>query len=162
MIVVAVSSFNWSLQHVLAWRLRGQAWTANIIYRTNCDQKKPLKASYVGKLYCLVKKYVVAQLWNEFLVFKTWKKAGFYQHLFLLNTNKPTLESKETNIYRELSTVTDDMINILEHFEKKLEQHKGDSSNKISQVETCLTTTLDELVQYIFPMKFQHIPIKKK
>ena len=109
-----------------------------------------------------MKKYVVAQLWNEFLVFKTWKKAGFYQHLFLLNANKPTLESKETNIYRELSTVTDDMTNILEHFEKKLEQHKGDSSNKISQVETCLTTTLDELVQYIFPMKFQHIPIKKK
>ena len=49
--------------------------------------------------------------------------------LVLLNANKPTLESKKANIYRELFIVTDDVTNILEHFEKKLEQHKGGSSN---------------------------------
>ena len=34
------------------------------------------------------------------------------------------------------------MTNILEHFRKKLKQQKEDSSNRISQLEACLTTTL--------------------
>ena len=32
---------------------------------------------------------------------------------------------------------------------KKIEQQKEDSSNRISQLEACLTTTLDEFEQYI-------------
>ena len=41
------------------------------------------------------------------------------------------------------------MTNIQEHFGKKLEQQKEDSSNKISQLEACLKATLDEFEQYI-------------
>ena len=41
------------------------------------------------------------------------------------------------------------MTNTLEHFGKKLEQQKEDSSNRITLLETCLTATLDESEHYI-------------
>ena len=41
------------------------------------------------------------------------------------------------------------MINKLEHFGKKFELQKEGSSNRICQVESCLTTTVDEIEQYI-------------
>ena len=41
------------------------------------------------------------------------------------------------------------MTNTLEHFGKKLEQQKEDNSNRISQLEACLTATLDEFEHYI-------------
>ena len=41
------------------------------------------------------------------------------------------------------------MTNTLEHFGKKLEQQKEDSSNRINQLEACLTATLDEFERYI-------------
>ena len=37
----------------------------------------------------------------------------------------------------------------MEHFGKKLEQQKQNSSNRISQLEACLTATLDEFEHYI-------------
>ena len=40
------------------------------------------------------------------------------------------------------------MRNLLEHFGKTLEPQKQGSSNRISQVEVCLMTTLDEFEQY--------------
>ena len=42
----------------------------------------------------------------------------------LLNANTPTLEMKKTKTQRELSITIDEMINILEHFRKKLEQFR--------------------------------------
>ena len=66
-----------------------------------------------------------------------------------LNANTPTLEKKEMKIQRELFIVIDEMTNILEHFGKKLEQQKEDSSNRITQLEACLTATLDEFEYYI-------------
>ena len=36
------------------------------------------------------------------------------------------------------------MTNTLEHFGKKIEQENEDSSNRISQLEACLTATLNE------------------
>ena len=41
------------------------------------------------------------------------------------------------------------MINKLEHFGKRFELQKEGSSNRICQVESCLTTTVDEIEQYI-------------
>ena len=41
------------------------------------------------------------------------------------------------------------MKNILEHFGKKLQKQKEDSSKKISQMEARLMTTLDEFEEYI-------------
>ena len=41
------------------------------------------------------------------------------------------------------------MTNTLEHFGKKLEQQKEDSSNRINQLETCLPATLDDFKYYI-------------
>ena len=41
------------------------------------------------------------------------------------------------------------MTNTLDHFGKKLEQQKEDSSNRIIQLEACLTTILDEFEHYI-------------
>ena len=66
-----------------------------------------------------------------------------------LNTNTPTLESKETKTQRELFIVIDKMTNTLEHLGKKLEQQKEDSSNRINQLESYLTATLDEFKHYI-------------
>ena len=40
----------------------------------------------------------------------------------LLKDNTPTLEIKVTKTQRELSIIIDETTNILEHFEKKLEQ----------------------------------------
>ena len=54
--------------------------------------------------------------------------------------NVPILERKDTNI----QSVLDEMTKILEYFGKKWEQQKEDSSNRISYLEACLTTTLDE------------------
>ena len=42
----------------------------------------------------------------------------------LLNANTPTLEMKKTKTQRELSITIDEMINISEHFRKKLEQFR--------------------------------------
>ena len=47
------------------------------------------------------------------------------------------------------------MTNTLEHFRKKLEQQKEDSSNRLSQLEACLKATLDDFEQYIH----QGIPV---
>ena len=66
-----------------------------------------------------------------------------------LNANTPTLEMKETKTQRELFTIIGEMTNTLEHFGKKLEQQQEDSSNRISQLEACLTVPLDEFEQYI-------------
>ena len=66
-----------------------------------------------------------------------------------LNANMPTLEMKETKTQRELFIVIDEIANALEHFGKKLEQQKEDSSNRITQLEACLTETLDEFEHYI-------------
>ena len=41
------------------------------------------------------------------------------------------------------------MTNTLEHLGKRLEQQKEDSSNIITQLEACLTETLDEFKHYI-------------
>ena len=49
-----------------------------------------------------------------------------------LNAYTPTLETKETKTQRELFIVVDEMTNTLEHFGKKSEQQKEDSSNRIS------------------------------
>ena len=38
----------------------------------------------------------------------------------------------------------------MEHFAKKLDQRNEDSSNKISQLQACLTATLDEFEHYIY------------
>ena len=66
------------------------------------------------------------------------------------NSNTPNLETKETKTQRELFIVIDKMTNTLEHFGNKLEQQKKDSSNKIRQLEACLTATLDEFEHYIY------------
>ena len=58
-----------------------------------------------------------------------------------LNANTLTLETKEMKTQRELFIVIDEMTNTLEHSGKKLEQQKEDSSNRISQLEACLTAT---------------------
>ena len=47
---------------------------------------------------------------------------------------------KETKTQRELLLVIDEMTNIMGYFEKTLEQQKEDSSNRIGQLEACLTT----------------------
>ena len=52
-----------------------------------------------------------------------------------LNSNTPTLETKETKTQIELFIVIDEMTNTLEHFGKKLEAY--------------LTETLDEFEHYI-------------
>ena len=66
-----------------------------------------------------------------------------------LNANTPTLETKETKTQRELFIVIDEMTNSLEHFGKMLEQQKEGSSNRINQLEACLTATLNEFEHYI-------------
>ena len=66
-----------------------------------------------------------------------------------LNGNSPILETKETKLLRELHIVINEMTNTLEHFGKKIEQQNEDSSNRISQLEACLTATLDEFKHYI-------------
>ena len=65
------------------------------------------------------------------------------------NANTPILETKETKTQKELYIVINEMTNTLKHFEKKIEQQNEDSSNRISQLEACLTATLDELEHYI-------------
>ena len=67
----------------------------------------------------------------------------------LLNANTPTLEIKEAKTQTELFIVIDEIKDTLEHFGKKLEQQKEGSSNRINQLEVCLTRTLDEFAQYI-------------
>ena len=66
-----------------------------------------------------------------------------------LNANTPTLVTKEMKIQRELFIVIDEITNTLEHFGKKLEQQKEDSSNRITRLEACLTSTFDEFEHYI-------------
>ena len=66
-----------------------------------------------------------------------------------LNANTPTLETKETKTQRELYIVINKMTNTVEHFGKNTEQQNEDSSNKISQLEACLTVTFDEFEHYI-------------
>ena len=66
-----------------------------------------------------------------------------------LNANTPTLETKERKTQRELYIVINEITNTLEHFGKKIEQQNQGSSNRISQLEACLTATLDEFKLYI-------------
>ena len=83
----------------------------------------------------------------------------------LLNASTSTLETKETITQRELHIVIDEMGNTLEHFGKKIEQQNEYSSNRISQLEACLTATLYDFQHYtniIFTKQSQHIPKKKK
>ena len=83
----------------------------------------------------------------------------------LLNASTPTLETKETITQRELHIVIEEMANTLEHFGKKVEQQNEYSSNRISQLEACLTATLYDFQHYtniIFTKQSQHIPKKKK
>ena len=74
---------------------------------------------------------------------------------WLLSTSMPlnaitlTLETKDMKTQRKLHIVINGKTNILEHFGKKIEQQNEDSSNRISQLEGCLTTTLDEFEHYI-------------
>ena len=74
---------------------------------------------------------------------------------WLLSTSMPlnaitlTLERKDMKTQRKLHIVINGKTNILEHFGKKIEQQNEDSSNRISQLEACLTTTLDEFEHYI-------------
>ena len=77
------------------------------------------------------------------------------------NANTPTLETKETKTQKELYIVINEMAYTLEYFGKKLEQQNEDRSNRISQLEACLTATLDKFEHYI-AKQFQHIPEKKK
>ena len=65
-----------------------------------------------------------------------------------LNANTPTLGTEETKTPRELFVVIDGITDTLEHFGKKSSNNK-DSSNKISQLEACLTATLHEFEHYI-------------
>ena len=66
-----------------------------------------------------------------------------------LNAITLTLETKDMKTQRKLHIVINGKTNILEHFGKKIEQQNEDSSNRISQLEACLTTTLDEFEHYI-------------
>ena len=66
-----------------------------------------------------------------------------------VNANTLTLETKETKTQRELYVVINEMTNTLEHFGKKIEQQNEDSSNRISQLEACLTAILSEFEHYI-------------
>ena len=66
-----------------------------------------------------------------------------------LNANTPTLETKETKSQRELYIVINEMTITLEHFGKKKKNNKINSSNRIGQLEACLTATLDEFEHYI-------------
>ena len=81
----------------------------------------------------------------------------------LLNASTPTLETKETITQGESHIVIDEMANTLEHFGKKIEQQNEYSSNRISQLEACLTATLYDFQHYtniIFTKQSQHIPKK--
>ena len=60
------------------------------------------------------------------------------------NANTPILETREMKTERELYIVINEMTNTLEHFGKKIEQQNEDSFNRISQLETSLTATLNE------------------
>ena len=66
-----------------------------------------------------------------------------------LNAETPTLETKEMKTQTELFIVIDEMTNTLKHFGKQLEQQNEDSSNRISQLEACLTAIDDEFELYI-------------
>ena len=66
-----------------------------------------------------------------------------------LNAKTPTLETKEMKTQTELFIVIDEMTNTLKHFGKQLEQQNEDSSNRISQLEACLTEIDDEFELYI-------------
>ena len=66
-----------------------------------------------------------------------------------LNAITLTLETKDMKTQRKLHIVINGKTNILEHFGKKIEQQNEDSSNRISQLEACLTATLDEFEHYI-------------
>ena len=67
----------------------------------------------------------------------------------LLNANTLTFEMKKMKIQRKLFLAIDEMKNILDRLGKKLEQQKEHSCNRISQLDTCLTISLDEFEQFI-------------
>lgn len=56
---------------------------------------------------------------------------------------------KGTNVQKKLYMVIGEMRNTFENFQKKLDQQKEDSLNRIYQLEACLTATLDESEQCI-------------
>lgn len=63
--------------------------------------------------------------------------------------NKQTLGMKGTNVQKKLYMVIGEITNTFENFQKKLDQQKEDSLNRIYQLEACLTATLDESEQCI-------------
>ena len=89
------------------------------------------------------------QLTIEFFRVKNMEDSWLLSTPMPLKANVLTLETKETKTQRELHIVINEMTNTLEHFGKKIEQQHKDSSNKISQLEACLTATLDEFEHYI-------------
>ena len=89
------------------------------------------------------------QLTIEFFRVKNMEDSWLLSTPMRLNANTPTLETKETKTQRELYIVINEMTNILEHFGKKIEQQNEDSCNRISQLEVCLTATLDGFEHYI-------------
>lgn len=56
---------------------------------------------------------------------------------------------KGTNVQKKLYMVIGEIRNTFENFQKKLDQQKEDSLNRIYQLEACLTATLDESEQCI-------------
>ena len=66
-----------------------------------------------------------------------------------LNADTPTLETRGTKTQRELFIVIEEITNTLGPSGIKLEQQKEDSFNRISQLEACLKTTLDDFEHYI-------------
>ena len=84
------------------------------------------------------------QLTIEFFRVKNMEDSWLLSTPMPLNANTPTFQMKETKTQRELYIVINEMINTLEHFGKNIEQKNEDSSNRMSQLEACLTATLDE------------------
>ena len=89
------------------------------------------------------------QLTIEFFRVKNMEGSWLLSTPTPLNANTPTLETKETKTQRELYIVIHEMTNTLEHFGKKIEQQKEDSSSRIRKLEACLMATLDEFEHYI-------------
>ena len=56
---------------------------------------------------------------------------------------------KKRKLRKNYCIVVNEMANTLEYSGKKIEQRNKDSSNRITQLEACLTATLDEFEHYI-------------
>ena len=92
---------------------------------------------------------MVIQLSIEFFRVKNMEGRWLLSTPISLNANTPTLETEETKTQTDLFIVIDEITNTLKHFGKRLEQQKKDSSNRINQLEACLTETIDDFEHYI-------------